>query len=153
MLQDTVQRLDGVEGLTGKTLVICNEAHRFLVAEQLREIDVQADVILEPEGRNTAPAAALAALLALAETKKGEDAPLLLIMPADHIIQDKKAFVAALNTGAASAVHGILVTFGVVPSYPHTGYGYIEAFLSWIQRAGSAGAVRNQKAFRRGRVR
>lgn len=127
MLQDTVLRLDGVDGLTGTTLVICNEAHRFLVAEQLREIDVQVDILLEPEGRNTAPAAALAALLALSETKKGEDAPLLLIMPADHIIQDKKAFVSAINTGAASAEHGVLVTFGVVPSYPHTGYGYIEA--------------------------
>ena len=127
MLQETALRLDGVEGLTGNTLVICNEAHRFLVAEQLREIEVQADIVLEPEGRNTAPAAALAALLALSELKQGEDAPLLLIMPADHIIQDKKAFVSAINTGAASAGHGVLVTFGVVPSYPHTGYGYIEA--------------------------
>lgn len=120
-------RLDGVKGLTGTTLVVCNEAHRFLVAEQLREIDAKADILLEPEGRNTAPAAALAALLMLSETKKGEDAPLLLIMPADHIIQDKKAFVSVINTAAASAEHGILVTFGVVPSYPHTGFGYIEA--------------------------
>jgi len=88
MLQETVMRLDGVEGLTGRTLVICNEAHRFLVAEQLREIDVQADIVLEPAGRNTAPAAALAAFLTLSETAKGEDAPLLLIMPADHIIKD-----------------------------------------------------------------
>jgi len=127
MLQDTAQRLDGVEGLTGRTLVICNEAHRFLVAEQLREIKVQADIVLEPEGKNTAPAAAVAALLALSNTEKGDDAPLLLIMPADHIIQDKNAFVSAINTGAASAEHGVLVTFGVVPSYPHTGYGYIEA--------------------------
>ncbi len=120
-------RLDGVEGLTGTMLVICNEAHRFLVAEQLREVDAQADIVLEPEGRNTAPAAALAALLALSGKKKSEDAPLLLIMPADHIIQDTLAFVSAINTAAASAEHGVLVTFGVVPSYPHTGYGYIEA--------------------------
>jgi mannose-1-phosphate guanylyltransferase/mannose-6-phosphate isomerase len=127
MLQDTVQRLVGVGGLTDRTIVICNEAHRFLVAEQLRAIDANVDIVLEPEGRNTAPAAALAALLALDETEKGEEAPLLLIMPADHIIQDKKAFVSALNTAAESAVHGVLVTFGVVPSYPHTGYGYIEA--------------------------
>ena len=127
MLQDTVMRLDGVEGLTGRTLIICNEAHRFLVAEQLRDIDVNTDIILEPQGKNTAPAAALAALMALDETDKGEDAPLLLIMPADHVIQDKKAFVTAVNTGAASAVHGVLVTFGVIPTYPHTGYGYIEA--------------------------
>ncbi len=127
MLQDTVMRLAGVEGLTGRTLIICNEAHRFLVAEQLQEIDVKADIVLEPVGKNTAPAAALAALLILDELKKGEDAPLLLIMPADHVIQDKKAFVVAINTAAASAEHGVLVTFGVVPSYPHTGYGYIEA--------------------------
>ncbi len=127
MLQETALRLDGVEGLTGTTLIICNEAHRFLVAEQLREIDLQADILLEPQGRNTAPAAALAALLALSEIKKGEDAPLLLIMPADHVIQDREAFVTAINTAAASAAHGVLVTFGVVPSYPHTGYGYIEA--------------------------
>ncbi len=127
MLQDTVMRLVGVEGLTGRTIIICNDAHRFFVAEQLRDIDVNTDIVLEPEGKNTAPAAALAALMALDETKKGEDAPLLLIMPADHVIQDQKAFVAAINTGAASAVHGVLVTFGVVPSYPHTGYGYIEA--------------------------
>ncbi len=127
MLQETAMRLHGVDGLTGKTLVICNEAHRFLVAEQLREIDVQADIVLEPEGRNTAPAAALAAFLTLSEKKKGDEAVLLLIMPADHIIQDLTAFVSAINTAAASAEHGVLVTFGVVPSYPHTGYGYIEA--------------------------
>ncbi len=127
MLQETAMRLDDVEGLTGTILVICNEAHRFLVAEQLREVDAQADIVLEPEGRYTAPAAALAAFLALSGKKKSEDAPLLLIMPADHIIQDTVAFVSAINTAAASAEHGVLVTFGVVPSYPHTGYGYIEA--------------------------
>jgi mannose-1-phosphate guanylyltransferase/mannose-6-phosphate isomerase len=127
MLQETLLRLNRIDGLTGTTFVICNEAHRFLVAEQIREIGIDADIVLEPEGKNTAPAAALAALLALANVKKGDAAPLLLIMPADHIIQDGKAFVSAINTGAASAEHGVLVTFGVVPSYPHTGYGYIEA--------------------------
>ena len=127
MLQETALRLHDVEGLTDKTLVICNEAHRFLVAEQLREVDVPADIVLEPEGRNTAPAAALAAFVALSGKKKGEASPLLLIMPADHIIQDRKAFVSAINVAAASAEHGVLVTFGVIPSYPHTGYGYIEA--------------------------
>jgi mannose-1-phosphate guanylyltransferase / mannose-6-phosphate isomerase len=127
MLQDTVLRLSGVDGLTARTLVICNEAHRFLVAEQLREIDAQADIVLEPAGRNTAPAAALAALMALANHKKGEDSPVLLVMPADHVIKDVAAFIAAINIGVESAEHGILVTFGVVPTYPHTGYGYIEA--------------------------
>ena len=127
MLQKSALRLRDMEGLADKILVICNEMHRILVAEQLREIDIQADIVLEPEGRNTAPAAALAAFLALYGKRKGEDAPLLLIMPADHIIQDKGAFVSAINIAAASAEHGALVTFGVVPSYPHTGYGYIEA--------------------------
>ena len=72
MLQETALRLHGVDGLTGSALLICNEAHRFLVAEQLREIDVQVEIILEPEGRNTAPAAALAALLTLSKLKKGD---------------------------------------------------------------------------------
>ena len=127
MLQESVLRLDGVKGLTDKILIICNEMHRILIAEQLREVDIQADIVLEPEGRNTAPAAALAAFLALYRNRrKDADAPLLLIMPADHIIQDKGAFVSAINAAAAAAEHGDLVAFGVLPSYPHTGYGYIE---------------------------
>jgi len=127
MLQESVLRLHGMKGLTDKIIVICNEMHRMLVDEQLREIDIRADIVLEPEGRNTAPAVALAAFLVLyGNRRKGEDPPLLLIMPADHIIQDKGAFVSAINTATASAEHGSLVTFGVLPSYPHTGYGYIE---------------------------
>ena len=127
MLQETALRLQGRDNITEQSIVVCNEAHRFLVAEQLREIDAPAKIVLEPEGRNTAPALALAAMLALADQKKGEDAPMLLVMPADHIIKDVDAFVAAIDIGVASAEHGILVTFGVVPTYPHTGYGYIES--------------------------
>lgn len=126
MLQETALRLQGRDNIAAPSIVICNEAHRFLVAEQLREIDAHAKIVLEPEGRNTAPAVALAAMLALADQKKGADPPLLLVMPADHVIKDVDAFIAAVGIGAASAVHGILVTFGVMPTYPHTGYGYIE---------------------------
>ena len=127
MLQETALRLQGRDSITAQSIVVCNEAHRFLVAEQLREIDAPAKIVLEPEGRNTAPAVALAAMLATAEQEKGEDAPMLLVMPADHIIKDVDAFIAAIDIGIASANHGILVTFGVVPTYPHTGYGYIES--------------------------
>ena len=127
MLQETALRLQCRDHIAEQSIVICNEAHRFLVAEQLREIDAPARIVLEPEGRNTAPAVALAAMLALADQKKGEDAPMLLVMPADHVIKDVEAFFAAVNVGMGSAEHGILVTFGVVPTYPHTGYGYIES--------------------------
>ena len=127
MLQETALRLQGKDDIADKSIVICNEAHRFLVAEQLREIDAPATIVLEPEGRNTAPAVALAAMLALQEQKKGEDSPVLLVMPADHVINDVNAFLTSVNVGVASADHGILVTFGIVPTYPHTGYGYIES--------------------------
>ena len=126
MLQETARRLEGMDGLTDKPLVICNQAHRFLVAQQLRDIDVSADIILEPAGRNTAPAVALAALFAL-QKYTGDTSPLLLIMPADHVIKDNAAFAAAVEKGMPSALEGILVTFGVVPTYPHTGYGYLES--------------------------
>ena len=91
MLQETALRLQGKDDIADKSIVICNEAHRFLVAEQLREIDAPATIVLEPEGRNTAPAVALAAMLALQEQKKGEDSPVLLVMPADHVINDVNA--------------------------------------------------------------
>ncbi|MCH8074112.1 MAG: NTP transferase domain-containing protein, partial [Proteobacteria bacterium] len=116
MLQETALRLAGKDHLAAQIIVVCNEAHRFLVAEQLLEIDASAKIILEPEGRNTAPAVALAAMLALRDQKKGEDAPVLLVMPADHVIKDVAAFIAAIDIGMASADHGILVTFGVVPT-------------------------------------
>lgn len=123
MLQNTAQRLSGMPDVTGECTIICNEAHRFLVAEQLRAIGQTATVVLEPEGRNTAPAAALAALLAL---KAAEDA-LLLIMPADHVIRDVGAFHAAVARGVEVAKQGKLVTFGILPTRPETGYGYVQA--------------------------
>jgi len=127
MLQETALRLAGKKNCAGHTIVVCNEAHRFLVAEQLRECACAASIVLEPEGRNTAPAVALAALVALRDLVDGDEPPMLLVMPADHVIEDRQAFLSALETGEIAASQGRLVTFGVVPTSPHTGYGYIES--------------------------
>lgn len=121
MLQATVDRLDGLTEVA--PLVICNEAHRFIVAEQLRQLDKLAgNIILEPVGRNTAPAIALAALVALA---RGDD-PLLLVLAADHLMLDVPAFQAAVRAALTPAEQGKLVTFGIVARTPETGYGYIR---------------------------
>ena len=122
MLQDTVRRLAGLE--VAPPMVVCNEAHRFLVAEQLRSIDCKPRaIVLEPAGRNTAPAIALAAHATLA----GEEGdPLLLVLPADHVIPDVPAFHRAIEVASAAARNGSLVTFGIVPTDPETGYGYIR---------------------------
>jgi mannose-1-phosphate guanylyltransferase/mannose-6-phosphate isomerase len=125
MLQDTASRLDELDNLADEYLIVCNEAHRFLVAEQLRESRVSAKCVLEPVGRNTAPAAALAAFL-VAESNPDT---VLLIMPADHVIRDVPAFHAAIKSGLEAAADGQLVTFGIVPTHPETGYGYIKAKL------------------------
>jgi mannose-1-phosphate guanylyltransferase/mannose-6-phosphate isomerase len=124
MLQDTLLRLHGLD--TAAPIVVCNEAHRFLVAEQLRAIDCAPQaIVLEPTGRNTAPAIALAAHAALAASAVGAD-PLLLVLPADHVIADREAFQAAVRLAAEVGRAGRLVTFGVVPRSPETGYGYIR---------------------------
>ena len=131
MFQETLLRLKGLPGLADP-IIVCNEMHRFLVAEQLREIDATAQaIVLEPEGRNTAPAIGIAALLANAEstvntgTKDGSG-PTLLVLPADHVIADTAAFQAAVSSAVVAAENGRLVTFGIVPTHPETGYGYIE---------------------------
>jgi mannose-1-phosphate guanylyltransferase/mannose-6-phosphate isomerase len=123
MLQETVGRLAGTANRADDVIVVCNEAHRFLVAQHLQDIDIRGHVVLEPEGRNTAPAIALAALQAIASN---DEPPLLLVLPADHVIADTQAFQAAIDKAAAAAADGALVTFGIVPQGPHTGYGYIE---------------------------
>ena len=123
MLQGTALRLDGLPNVADKCIVVCNEAHRFLVAEQMLEIDVAAKILLEPEGRNTAPAVALAAILAAAD----DPDTVLLVMPADHVIQDIARFHAAVARGLDAAAAGTLVTFGIVPTAPETGYGYVQA--------------------------
>jgi mannose-1-phosphate guanylyltransferase/mannose-6-phosphate isomerase len=125
MLQETVRRVEGVADV-GAPIVVCNESHRFMVAEQLRELGVQPSaIVLEPVGRNTAPAVAVAALVALRESKDGLG-PILLVLPADHVIRDVDSFREAVVAGRAAAEGGKLVTFGVVPDRPETGYGYIR---------------------------
>ncbi len=126
MLQDTVLRTHAIENLAAP-LVICNQDHRFLVAEQLQEIGIEkASIILEPTGKNTAPAATIAALYA---TQNGND-PLLLVLPADHVIKDIEHFTTVVNTAANYAQVGKLVTFGIKPTQPETGYGYIKTGTS-----------------------
>ena len=118
MLQATFKRLENLN--IESSVTICNEEHRFFVAEQLREIDKLGSIILEPIGRNTAPAIALAAI-----SVKTED-PLMLVLAADHVIQDQFSFESSLKEAIPLAQAGKLVTFGVVPSEPNTGYGYIK---------------------------
>jgi mannose-1-phosphate guanylyltransferase/mannose-6-phosphate isomerase len=130
MLQATVARTAGLPGI-GAPVVVCNEAHRFMVAEQLRQAGVEGTrIVLEPIGRNTAPAIALAAHAALGAAAASGDAadsdPLLLVLPADHVVRDVAAFQAAVRAALPAAAAGRLVTFGVVPDAPETGYGYIR---------------------------
>ncbi|WP_371189631.1 mannose-1-phosphate guanylyltransferase/mannose-6-phosphate isomerase [Thalassotalea maritima] len=120
MIQETVLRLKGLQ--VSEPTTICNEEHRFVVAEQLREIDQLGSIILEPVGRNTAPAIALAAFN---EVNAGND-PVMLVLAADHVIADVEAFHSAVVNAQALAEAGKLVTFGVVPTHAETGYGYIK---------------------------
>ena len=114
MLQATVQRAGGAP------IIVCNQEHRFIVAEQLRDIGVEPRaIVIEPMGRNTAPAVAVAALMA-------EPDALLLVMPSDHLVKDSAAFRRAVEIGLPVAQAGHLVTFGIVPTSPNTGYGYIK---------------------------
>ena len=123
LLQQTQQRLNGLVALQ-PPLLVCNEDHRFIVSEQMRQIGVDpAGILLEPIGRNTAPAIAVAALQA---TARGDD-PLLLVLAADHVIRDAVAFRTAVEAARPAAEAGRLITFGIVPTAPETGYGYIEA--------------------------
>ncbi|TAK56282.1 MAG: mannose-1-phosphate guanylyltransferase/mannose-6-phosphate isomerase [Gammaproteobacteria bacterium] len=139
LLQDTALRVAGM-AQAAAPIVVCNEAHRFLAAEQLREVGVKPHtVLLEPVGRNTAPAVAVAALAALADAAPGVE-PLLLVLPADHVLTDVAAFQAAVAAALSAARAGALVTFGVVPTAPETGYGY-------IRRAPGAGPVSRVEEF------
>jgi len=128
LLQQTVARPDGVAALASDIelvdpVIVCNVEHRFLIAEQLRQVGKRPGaIVLEPVGRNTAPALTLAALVAVAR----HDDPVLLVMAADHAIQKLDVFHRAVVSGARLAQQGFLVTFGIVPSQPETGYGYIR---------------------------
>ncbi|WP_271044234.1 mannose-1-phosphate guanylyltransferase/mannose-6-phosphate isomerase [Pseudomonas sp. VB3] len=121
MLQATIRRLEGLEHATPR--LICNENHRFLAAEQLRQVGLEeANIILEPVGRNTAPAIALAALQALSEKTD----PIMLVLAADHLIQDVNAFHQSIAKALVLAESGKLVTFAITPTHPETGYGYLQ---------------------------
>jgi mannose-1-phosphate guanylyltransferase/mannose-6-phosphate isomerase len=123
LLQQTIQRLRAIDGM-GAPVLVCNDSSRFVAAEQLREIGIDdAQILLEPLRRNTAPAIAVAALHAMAQ---GED-PILLVLPSDHVIKDHAAFHTAIQTATEAAEQGNLVTFGITPLGPETGYGYIRA--------------------------
>jgi len=122
LLQLTWLRLHGLT--SAPPLIVANEEHRFLVAEQMRALGAQpAAIILEPMARNTAPAIAVAALAAMAD---GDD-PLLLVLPSDHLIKDEAGFRQAVAAAQAAALAGGLITFGIVPDAPETGFGYIKA--------------------------
>src|SRR5690242_9800803 len=126
LLQETMHRVDDARQFAAPVL-ICNDEHRFLVAEQLREMGCKPEaIVLEPIGRNTAPAVAVAALMAKPES-------VLLILPSDHHIVDAAKFRSAIAVAAKAAEAGSLVTFGIKPTAPETGYGYI--------RRGEAGAT------------
>ncbi|MFX4227137.1 MAG: mannose-1-phosphate guanylyltransferase/mannose-6-phosphate isomerase [Porticoccaceae bacterium] len=152
MLQETLLRLKGLD--IARPIIVAGDDHRFLVAEQLRELGIEADILLEPEGKNTAPAIALAANWALkrgqtpqqagsdpkfksteadetdetgGQSKIYSDPTInLLVLAADHVIQNVTAFQQAVQQAAQIASEGMLVTFGIVPTEPHTGYGYIQ---------------------------
>ncbi|MCB5226086.1 mannose-1-phosphate guanylyltransferase/mannose-6-phosphate isomerase [Alishewanella sp. 16-MA] len=121
LLQSSLIRLSGIS--TAKPLVICNEEHRFIAAEQIRQLNLlDKNIILEPSSRNTAPAITIAALYAM---QRGED-PTLLVLAADHVFSNVSAFKQAIHTAKPLAENGLLVTFGIKPSTPETGYGYIK---------------------------
>ncbi|MBI2278424.1 MAG: mannose-1-phosphate guanylyltransferase/mannose-6-phosphate isomerase [Dechloromonas sp.] len=132
MLQATVARLDGIAGL-GEPLLVCNEDHRFVVAEQMRLLGKRGKALLEPVGRNTAPALTLAALWA---QRQGDD-PVMVVMPADHVILDGAVFRETVVKAVALAEAGLAVTFGITPDCPETGYGYIQ---QGVPLAGGSGA-------------
>lgn len=124
LLQATIRRIDGLaDTRLGAPMVVCNEEYRFVIAEQLRLMNVAGTILLEPVGRNTAPALTLAALAAMRE---GGD-PILLVMPADHVILDIAAFQAVVRKGMVLATEGAVVTFGITPDAPETGFGYIQS--------------------------
>lgn len=144
LLQQTLARLDPALGVTASApLVVCNEEHRFLVGEQARQIGCEPlAIMLEPEGRNTAPALTAAARWL---SRDGAD-PILVMMPADHLVADRAAFNAAAARAAELAAEGAVVTFGIVPTHPEPGYGYIE--LGEPLAGGGAPAAWALRAFR-----
>ena len=141
MLQNTIIRAEGIASISAP-IIVCNDDHRFMVAEQMRQLTVEsAAIILEPIGRNTAPAVALAALHALTY----EENPLLLVLPADHVINDVDCFHKVVEKMMPFAVAGKLITFGIVPTGPETGYGYIKAGSELVEKDKGAGSFRVER--------
>jgi len=122
LIQQTAERTLAI-GIDAAPIVVCNDEHRFLIAQQMADSNITADIVLEPEGKNTAPAIALAAFQALSRDAEA----MLLVLPADHVIRDHQLFASAVEQAVELAQAGKLVTFGVQPTYPETGYGYIQA--------------------------
>ena len=142
MLQETLARLELIEEAASPILV-CSELHRFIIADQLREVGVEAtSIIVEPAGRNTAPALTLGALRAQDAVEDGSD-PILLVTHSDHLITEPHRFLAAFRVGLALATQGDVVTFGVPPTGPETGYGYIEKGDSLPSVDGAAFAIQS----------
>jgi mannose-1-phosphate guanylyltransferase/mannose-6-phosphate isomerase len=134
MIQETVLRLSGFDDVSAP-IIVCNQEHRFIIAEQLQHIGIKdARIILEPEAKNTAPAALIAALYAQHYYAHGDDVT-LLVLPADHLIRDVVAFQQAVKVAVAIASQGYLVTFGVTPTHPETGYGYIRCGEALMENA------------------
>ena len=143
LLQATARRLASVEGAR-PPIVVCNEAHRFMVAEQLRAVGVRPSaILLEPMARDTAPAIAAAALEALARCSEADD-PVLLVLPSDHVVRDDARFADAVRIASREAARGHLVAFGVVPTCAEVGYGYIMAG----DPSGAVGDARPVERFR-----
>ena len=129
LLQNTQKRISGLKNLENPIL-ICNEAHRFITAEQLRQIKATPSaILLEPSSQNTAPAIAASALRSMA----GGDDPILLILPSDHQIMNKKHFLNSIEEAQSATLKGKIVTFGIKPNNPSTGFGYIKAKESFKQ--------------------
>ena len=128
LLQETILRIAGIENIE-EPIFICNEDHRFLVAEQCRAIDiVPEEIILEPVGKNTASAIALASLRALDIYKDAN----LIVLSSDHIIKNEQQFLEAVECGLDLSFNNKIVTFGVIPDRPETGYGYMAAYSSGL---------------------
>ena len=120
LLQQTQKRIENIDQ-SNDPILICNEEHRFIIAEQMREININPkSIILEPIGKNTAPAIIISALIA---TENGNN-PTLLVLSSDHEIKDKSKFLEAISFGIESSCENKLVTFGIIPTSPETGYGY-----------------------------
>ncbi|WP_269813954.1 mannose-1-phosphate guanylyltransferase/mannose-6-phosphate isomerase [Rhodoferax ferrireducens] len=135
LLQATVRRVEGIAGVElAPPMVVCGEEYRFVIAEQLRLLGQPGTIVLEPIGRNTAPALTIAALAAI---KNGAN-PILLVMPADHVITDIAAFQSVVSQGSLLAAEGAIVTFGITPDAPETGYGYIQAGATFAGQADPA---------------